>query len=86
MPDRHLELILKSTSGSVTERFNDQNRAQDVLNTAIKEIPLAPNPPQPYVMRDERTGAVLDPSEKLAALGVENDDTILIQAGTPIDG
>jgi hypothetical protein len=86
VPDRHLELILKSTSGSVTERFNDQNRAADVLETAIKEIPLTPNPPQPYVMRDERTGTVLAPSEKLAALGVETGDTILIQAGTPIDG
>jgi hypothetical protein len=86
VPDRHLELTLKSTSGSTTARFNDQNRAQDVLDTAIREIPLTPNPPQPYVMRDERMGTVLDPSEKLAALRVENGDTILIQAGTPIDG
>jgi len=86
VPDRHLDLTLKSTSGSVSARFNDQNRAQDVLDTGIREIPLAKNPPQPYVMRDERTGTVLAPSEKLAALKVQSGDTILIQAGTPIDG
>lgn len=86
MPDRHLDLTLKSTSGSVNAQFNDQNRAQQVLDEAIKKIPLTPNPPQPYVMRDQRTGGQLDPSEKLADLGVQTGDTILIQAGTPVDG
>lgn len=86
MPDHHLKLVLKSTSGSVTEEFARDAHAKHVLEVAIKKIPLAKNPPQPYVMRDERTGTVLDPSEKLVSLGVESGDTIIIQAGTPVDG
>jgi hypothetical protein len=70
----------------VKERFSDHDRARHVLEVAIRDIPLTKNPPQPYVMKDERTGTVLDPSETLHALKVESGDTILIQAGTPIDG
>jgi uncharacterized ubiquitin-like protein YukD len=84
--DRHLRLTLKSTSGSVVEEFNDQNRAQKLLDVAVKKIPLTQTPAQPYVMKLERTGAPLDPNEKLAELGIQDGDTILIQAGTPRDG
>ena len=86
MPDRHLTLTLKSTSGSVTEEFNDQNRAEKLLDVAIRQIPLTKTPSQPYVLKLERTGQTLDLNEKLSELGIEDGDTILIQAGTPVDG
>ena len=86
MPDRHLTLTLKSTSGSVTEEFNDQNRADKLLDFAIREIPLTKTPSQPYVLKLERDGRTLDLNEKLTDLGIEDGDTILIQAGTPVDG
>ncbi|MGD0454703.1 MAG: EsaB/YukD family protein [Solirubrobacteraceae bacterium] len=86
MAEEHVELTIKSTSGSVKHRFGVEERAKRVLEYAIKHIPLNPNPPRPYVMRLERTGAVLDPNETLARQDVRDGDTVLVQAAEPTDG
>jgi uncharacterized ubiquitin-like protein YukD len=81
-----IDLTIKSTSGNITERFNDQNRASKVLDVAIRKIPLSPSPSRPYIMRLERDGRQLDPNEKLADQDVRDGDVILVQAGQPVDG
>ena len=44
-PEPHITLNIRSTSGNLTgERFNGQNKAQHVLDLAIKSIPLEPRP------------------------------------------
>jgi hypothetical protein len=86
MAGEHIELTMKSTSGSVKHRFEPHERAKRVLEYAIKHIPLNPHPPRPYEMRLERTGAVLAPNETLAAQDVRDGDTVLIQAAEPTDG
>lgn len=86
MAEDHLELTIKSTSGSVKHSFGAHERALRVLEYAIKHIPLNPNPPRPYVMRLERTGAVLDANETLAHQDVRSGDTVLVQAAEPTDG
>jgi hypothetical protein len=86
MAEEHVELTIKSTSGSVKHRFATHERAHRVLEYAIEHIPLDPNPPRPYVMRLERTGAVLAPNETLAHQDVRDGDTVLVQAAEPTDG
>jgi hypothetical protein len=57
-PEPHVTLNIRSTSGNLTgERFNSQNRAQQVLDRAIKDIPLDPRPARPYTLVLERTAA-----------------------------
>ena len=86
-PEPHITLNIKSTSGNLTgERFNSQNRAQQVLDRAIKGIPLEPRPQRPYTLVLERDGRTLALGEKLAELDVRDGDTVIVQAGQPVDG
>jgi uncharacterized ubiquitin-like protein YukD len=86
VPDQHLDLTIKTTSGTISERFNRQNRASKVLEVAVRKVPLNANPSRPYLMRLERDGRQLDPNEKLVDQDVRDGDVVLIQAGQPVDG
>jgi hypothetical protein len=86
-PEPHITLNIRSTSGNLTgERFNSQNRAQQVLDRAIKDIPLDPRPARPYTLVLERDGRTLALGEKLAELDVRDGDTVIVQASQPVDG
>jgi len=86
-PEPHINLNIKSTSGNLSDvRFNAQNRAQLVLDRATKDIPLDPKPARPYKLVLERDGRSLDLGEKLAELDVRGGDTVIVQAGQPVEG
>jgi hypothetical protein len=83
----HLNLVVKSTAGVWPDaRFNQENRAQKVLDEGVRHFHLDPSPAQPYLLVREADGSTLSLSEKLEELGLHDGDTVLIQAGQPVDG
>jgi len=85
-PDTHLDLTVKSTSGSFQDRFNRNNKAEKILDEAVRRLNLDPNPSMSYVLRREGDGLVLTLGEKLGDLGIEDGDVILVQAPQAQDG
>jgi hypothetical protein len=85
-PDPHLDLTVKSTSGSFRDQFNRNNKAEKVLDEAIRRLRLDPDPPMGYVLRRESDGLVLTLSEKLGDLGIQDGDVILLQTPQAQDG
>jgi hypothetical protein len=86
-PEPHISLVVKSTAGTWPDaRFNRNNRAQKVLDEGIDHFRLDPNPPRPYVLRRESTGAQLALDQKLEALGLVDSEVVLIQPTQAIDG
>ena len=85
-PDRRITLVIKSTSGSFTEDFNASNKAEKVLNEAIRRLRLDPHPATPYVLKRESDGRVLTLSEKLGELGLRDGDVVLVQTSQAQDG
>lgn len=85
MADPFVVLTIKSTSGIWEHaRFNRNNRAQKIVDEAVKHFPLDPSPEAPYVLsHDDRDLAL---GEKIAHLGLEDGDIVTIEAGQPIDG
>jgi hypothetical protein len=87
MPTQHLlALTVKSTSGSFTEDFNADNKAEKVLEEAIRRLHLNPSPAVAYVLKRESDGLVLNLSEKLGAQGIKSGDVILVQTSQAQDG
>ncbi|MEA2372638.1 MAG: hypothetical protein QOH12_3032 [Solirubrobacteraceae bacterium] len=88
MPREHhrLKLTVKSTSGSFTEEFNSENKAEKVLHEAIRRLHLDPNPAVAYVLKRESDGRTLTLSERLGDQGIDNGDIIIVQAGQAQDG
>jgi hypothetical protein len=85
--NHHLTLVVKSTAGVWPDaRFNEENRAQKVLDDGIRHFHLDPSPAQPYLLVREADGSTLNLSEKLEELGLHDGDGVLIQAGQPVDG
>lgn len=85
--ERHVTIEIKSTSGNLPDqRFSVQERAQAILERAIKRIPLDPNPPSPYKLVLKRTGQPLALTETIAALDIRDGDVVIVQAGQPKDG
>lgn len=85
--NRHITLIVKSTAGVWPDaRFNLSNRAQKVLDEGVRHFHLDPSPAQPYLLVREADGSTLNLSEKLEDLGLSDGDSVLIQAGQPVDG
>jgi hypothetical protein len=81
--DPKLTLTVRSTSGSFSDTWNTNNKAQKVYDDALRKLSL---PAGQYVLKLARTGAVLELSEKLGDLGLEDGDVLVLQAAQPQDG
>jgi hypothetical protein len=87
MPDHHITLTVKSTSGTwPNAEFNTSNKIQKILDDAIKHFPLNKTPQAPYVVVRESTGQPLPLNEKIGDTGLQSGDVVVIQAGQPVDG
>jgi hypothetical protein len=82
----HITLTVKSTSGSFTEDFNRNNKAQKILDEAIRRFGLNPGASVTYVVRRESDGRVLTLSEKLEDLGLADGDVVIVQTSQAQDG
>lgn len=81
--DPFLDLTVQSTSGSFSDRWNKNNRAEKVYEEALKRLKL---PAGQYLLKRARDGVVLTLSEKLEDLGLVDGDVLILQAGQPQDG
>lgn len=82
----HLDLTVKSTSGTFTERFNRNNKAQKVFDRAIAHFSLNTAGGVTYTLRREADGRALALDQKLEDLGLINADVLLLQANQAQDG
>ncbi|MEO7572382.1 MAG: hypothetical protein ABIX10_08085 [Acidimicrobiales bacterium] len=81
--DPFFDLTVQSTSGSFTDRWNKNNRAEKVYEEALKRLNL---PAGPYLLKRARDGVVLTLSEKLEDVGLVDGDVLILQAAQPQDG
>jgi hypothetical protein len=81
--DPHLDLTIQSTSGSFTDRWNRNNKAQKVYDDALAHFGLSAGE---YYLKRERDGATLNLAEKLDDLGILDGDLLILQAAQPKDG
>jgi hypothetical protein len=81
--DPFLDLTVQSTSGSFSDRWNRNNRAEKVYEDALKRLQL---PAGQYLLKRDRDGVVLTLSEKLEDLGLVDGDVLILQAAQPQDG
>lgn len=81
--DPHLDLTVRSTSGSFSDRWNRNNRAEKVYEEALKRLKL---PAGQYLLKRERDGVILTLAEKLGDLGLVDGDVLILQAAQPQDG
>jgi uncharacterized ubiquitin-like protein YukD len=79
-----IELTVKSTSGSFSDEFNRNNRAQKIYDEAVRRLNL--NKAAVYILKRESDGRVLALDQKLEDLGLEDGDVILIQSSQAEDG
>jgi hypothetical protein len=87
MPTQHrLKLTVKSTSGSFSDEFNSENKAEKVLAEAISRLNLDPNPAVAYVLKRESDGLTLNISERLGDQGIHDGDVIVVQTSQAQDG
>lgn len=81
--DPHLDLTVQSTSGSFSDRWNKNNRAEKVYEDALRRLNL---PAGQYLLKRTRDGVILTLSEKLEDLGLVDGDVLILQAAQPQDG
>ena len=81
--DPHLDLTVKSTSGSFSDKWNTNNKAQHVYDEALRRLGL---PAGQYLLKRQRDGVVLALGEKLGDLGLVDGDVLVLQAAQPQDG
>ena len=80
-----IHLIVRSTAGTWPDaRFNVNNRVQKVLDDGVRRLGLDPSPAVPYRLTHE--GRALALGEKIEDVGLRDGDTVLIEAGQPVDG
>ena len=79
----HLVLTVQSTSGSFSDRWNKNNRAEKVYEDALRRLNL---PAGQYLLKRARDGVILTLSEKLEDLGLVDGDVLILQAAQPQDG
>jgi hypothetical protein len=84
--DKKLQLTVKSTSGQFSDEFNAENKAQKVLDEAVRRLGLNTGGGVTYVLRREADGRTLDLAEKLGELGVLTGDVLLVQTSQAQDG
>lgn len=81
--DPHVDLTVQSTSGSFSDRWNKNNRAEKVYEDALRRLNL---PAGQYLLKRARDGVILTLSEKLEDLGLVDGDVLILQAAQPQDG
>jgi hypothetical protein len=87
MPDHHITLTVKSTSGTWSNaEFNTSNKVEKILEDAIKHFPLNKTPQGPYTVVRESTGQPLGLNDKISDTGLQSGEVVVIQAGQPVDG
>jgi hypothetical protein len=87
VPDHHLTLTVKSTSGTwANAEFNSSNKIEKILEEAIKHFNLNKTPQAPYTVLRESTGQPLPLNEKISDAGLKSGEVVVIQAGQPVDG
>lgn len=81
--DPHLDLVVKTTSGTIEDRWNRNQRAKQVYDEVLRRLDL---PGGQYILKRERDGMVLNLAEKLDDLGLVDGDVLILQAHQPKDG
>lgn len=81
-----LDLIVKSTSGTLADRWNRNNPARKVFDDALKYFRLNTGSGTTYVLRRERDNQPLALGEKLSDLGLNDGDVLLLQTNQAQDG
>lgn len=81
--DPHLDLLVKTTSGTIQDRWNRNQKAKHVHDEVLRRLDL---PDGQYILKRERDGMVLNLAEKLDDLGLVDGDVLLLQANQPKDG
>jgi hypothetical protein len=82
--DHKLDLTVKSTSGSFSDTWNENNKAERVYDDAVKHFGLDRS--ATYILKRERDDVVLALSEKLEDLGLKDGDVLILQASQAQDG
>ncbi len=80
-----LDLTVKSTSGTFSDRYNKNNKAQKVFDEAISYFRLNTTGGT-YVLRREADSRTLALGEKLEDLGLIDGDVLLLQTSQAQDG
>jgi hypothetical protein len=84
---KQLKLTVRSTTNEFADEFNEENKAQKILDEAIRRLNLNPSPPRPYVLvRETPPEKTLALGEKLGDQGVRVEDVIFVQASEAEDG
>lgn len=86
MADNKIILTVKSTSGTFTDDYNLNNKAQRVFDAALKHFGLVGGAGATYVLVRERDRQQLALGEKLEDLGLAKGDVLLLQANQAQDG
>lgn len=81
--DPNLDLVVKTTSGTIEDRWNSNQKAKQVYDEVLRRLDL---PDGQYILKRERDGMVLNLSEKLGDLGLVDGDVLILQAQQPKDG
>jgi hypothetical protein len=81
--DPHLDLVVKTTSGTIEDRWNRSQKAKQVYDEVLRRLDL---PDGQYILKRERDGLVLNLAEKLGDLGLVDGDVLILQAHQPKDG
>ena len=80
-----LDVTVKSTSGTFSDRYNRSNRAQKVFDEAVEYFGLNTSGGT-YVLRREADNRTLALGEKLGDLGLVDGDVLLLQTSQAQDG
>jgi hypothetical protein len=79
------DLTVKSTSGTFSDRYNKNNKAQKVFDEAIAYFGLN-TAGATYVLRREADNRTLALGEQLEDLGLVDGDVLLLQTSQAQDG
>ena len=80
-----LDLTVKSTSGTFTDRYNRNNRTQKVFDDAVSYFGLSTTGGT-YVLKREADNRTLSLGEKLEDVGLVDGDVLLLQTNQAQDG
>lgn len=86
MAENKIVLTVKSTSGTFTEDFNVNNKAQKVFDEALKHFRLVHGAGASYVLIRDRDRQQIALGEKIKDLALADRDVLLLQASQAQDG
>lgn len=86
MADNKINLIVKSTAGTFTDKFNVNHKAQKVFDQALEYFRLAQGAGASYILVHEADRRDLALGEKIEDLGLSEGDVLLLNASQAQDG